>query len=170
MEFKPLLFRTTRLGLSNSNKKIKPAKNKLKLKNQQGKGSDFYFDLEFNVEKEDTDHALQEIKKVLIVDDNINNRKILRRMLEIKNIEVEEADSGLKALLVMMDQPEFDVIIMDYHMPIMDGIETIRKIKGLEPSTTHEQPFIILYSSSDDAQLQNACDELEIKSRLVKPI
>ncbi len=160
----------TGLGLSISNKLLALADSKLQLESEQGKGSNFYFDLEFKVENEEVENGLQEIKKVLIVDDNENNRKILRRMLEIKDIEVVEADSGLKALLVMLDNPEFDVIIMDYHMPIMDGIETIRKIKGLKPSETTEQPFIVLYSSSDDDQLQTACDELDIASRLVKPI
>lgn len=160
----------TGLGLSISNKLLALANSTLQLESEQGKGSEFYFDLDFKTENKEVNHNLQEIKKVLIVDDNINNRKILRRMLEIKNIEVEEADSGLKALLVMMDNPAFDVIIMDYHMPIMDGIETIRKMKALEPSRTHEQPFIVLYSSSDDDQLQKACDELDIKNRLVKPI
>ncbi|MCZ4317491.1 response regulator [Aequorivita viscosa] len=160
----------TGLGLSISNKLLELAGSTLQLESEQGKGSNFYFDLDFKVESEEIQNGLQEIKKVLVVDDNENNRKILRRMLEIKDIEVEEADSGLKALLIMMDQPEFDVIIMDYHMPIMDGIETIRKIKGLKASQTHEQPFIVLYSSSDDDQLQTACDELEIKRRLVKPI
>lgn len=160
----------TGLGLSISNKLLALANSSLQLESEQGKGSNFYFDLEFKIENEEIDNSLNEIKKVLIVDDNYNNRKILRRMLEIKNIEVDEADSGPKALLIMMDSPEYDVIIMDYHMPIMDGIETIRKIKGLEPSQTHEQPFIVLYSSSDDDQLQLACEELEIESRLVKPI
>ncbi len=160
----------TGLGLSISNKLLALADSKLQLESEQGKGSNFYFDIEFKVENEEVENGLQEIKKVLIVDDNENNRKILRRMLEIKDIEVVEADSGLKALLVMLDSPEFDVIIMDYHMPIMDGIETIRKIKGLKPSETAEQPFIVLYSSSDDDQLQTACDELDIASRLVKPI
>ncbi|WP_084426711.1 PAS domain-containing hybrid sensor histidine kinase/response regulator [Aequorivita capsosiphonis] len=163
-------FGGTGLGLSISNKLLALANSKLQLESEQGKGSNFFFDLEFKVESEEIENGLQEIKKVLIVDDNENNRKILRRMLEIKGIEVEEADSGLKALLVMIDHPEFDVIIMDYHMPVMDGIETIRKIKGLKPSPTHEQPFIVLYSSSDDDQLKLACDELEIESRLVKPI
>jgi PAS domain S-box-containing protein len=163
-------FGGTGLGLSISNKLLALANSTLRLKSEQGKGSNFYFDLDFKVEEEALENGLQEIKKVLIVDDNENNRKILKRMLEIKNIEVKEADSGLKALLVMLDNPEFDVIIMDYHMPIMDGIETIRKIKGLKPSATQEQPFIVLYSSSDDDQLQTACDELEVTSRLVKPI
>ncbi|MCM4167645.1 PAS domain-containing sensor histidine kinase [Arenibacter sp. H213] len=164
-------FGGTGLGLSITNKLLALGSSKLLLESEQGKGSNFYFDYECKVENEEIGNNLEDIKKVLIVDDNENNRKILRRMLEIKNIEVEEADSGLKALLIMMDHPEFDVIIMDYHMPVMDGIETIRKIKGLsESSQTNEQPFIILYSSSDDNQLQIACDELEIESRLVKPI
>ncbi len=113
---------------------------------------------------------MTDIKKVLIVDDNENNRKILKRMMERKNIEVEECDSGLKALILMMDKPDFDVIIMDYHMPVMDGIETIRKMQNILPDATHVAPYVVLYSSSDDNNLQDACDELKIENRLVKPI
>jgi CheY-like chemotaxis protein len=91
-------------------------------------------------------------------------------MLERKNIDVTECDSGLKALLLIMDKSEYDVIIMDYHMPIMDGIETIRKMRNMNLGTTDAAPYIVLYSSSDDANLQNACNELEIENRMVKPI
>ena len=87
-------------------------------------------------------------------------------MLEIKGIAVTEVNSGLQAVLTMMEKTKFDVIIMDYHMPVMDGIETIRKIKDLNKNA----PFIVLYSSSDDETLQEACEELEVDNRLVKPI
>jgi len=70
-----------------------------------------------------------------------------------------------------MENTQFDVIIMDYHMPIMDGIETIRKLKHITEETgSNDAPYVILYSSSDDTKLQNACDELAIENRLVKPI
>lgn len=160
----------TGLGLTISNKILGLSNSKLQLVSEQGKGSDFYFDLELRTENEEVDLTLSDIKKVLVVDDNENNRKILRRMMERKNIEVVESDSGLKALLMMMDKPDFDVIIMDYHMPIMDGIETIRKMRNIIPNSDHAAPYIVLYSSSDDGNLQNACDELEIENRLVKPI
>ncbi|CAD7816259.1 Signal transduction histidine-protein kinase BarA [Chryseobacterium aquaeductus] len=160
----------TGLGLMISNQILALAGSTIELESEQGKGSDFFFDIQFDTQEEEYDLSLTDIKKVLIVDDNENNRKILKRMLERKNIEVEECDSGLKALLLIMDKPQFDVIIMDYHMPIMDGIETIRKMRNIFPDTSHAAPYIVLYSSSDDSNLQNACDELEIKNRLVKPI
>lgn len=160
----------TGLGLTISNKLLALGNSHLQLESKQGEGSHFFFDLKVKTEKDDAETLLNDIKKVLIVDDNTNNRKILRRMLEIKDIEVEEADSGLQALITLMEDPEFDVIIMDYHMPIMDGIETIRKIKEMQATQEIKQAFLVLYSSSDDEQLQNACDELEIKTRLVKPI
>jgi PAS domain S-box-containing protein len=160
----------TGLGLTISNQILALAGSVLQLESEQGKGSDFFFDIEFDTEEEEYDLSLTDIKKVLIVDDNENNRKILKRMLERKNIEVEECDSGLKALLLTMDKPEFDVIIMDYHMPVMDGIETIRKMRSIVPAAPHVAPYIVLYSSSDDSNLQDACDELEIENRLVKPI
>lgn len=160
----------TGLGLTISNQILALAGSELKLESEQGQGSDFFFDIEFDTEEEEHDLSLTDIKKVLIVDDNENNRKILKRMLERKNIEVEECDSGLKALLLTMDKSEYDVIIMDYHMPVMDGIETIRKMRNIVPAASQVAPYIVLYSSSDDGNLQDACDELEIENRLVKPI
>ena len=160
----------TGLGLTISNQILALLNSVLHVESEQGKGSDFFFDMQFDTQQEEYDLGLSSIKKVLIVDDNENNRKILKRMLERKNIEVTECDSGLKALLLIMDKSEYDVIIMDYHMPIMDGIETIRKMRNMIPGTTDAAPYIVLYSSSDDTNLQDACDELEIENRLVKPI
>src|SRR5690606_12247534 len=148
---------------------LKLADSELHLKSEVGKGSCFYFDVIFKSEKEDLeDVSLNEIKSVLVVDDNDNNRRILKHMLELKKINVDAVESGLQALILLQSGKEYDVIIMDYHMPIMDGIETIRKIK----TNIHneEQPIIMLYSSSDDEHLQDACDELNVDSRLVKPI
>lgn len=160
----------TGLGLTISNKLLALANSQLQLSSTQGVGSDFFFDLKVKTEAEDTQYTLNNINKVLIVDDNANNRKILRRMLEMKNIEVTEVDSGLKAILLLADSMEYDVIIMDYHMPIMDGIETIKKIKEIQNAQKKDASYIVLYSSSDDDQVRNACDELAINTRLVKPI
>lgn len=160
----------TGLGLTISNQILALAGSVLQLKSEQGKGSEFFFDLDFDTQEEEYDLRLSDIKRVLVVDDNENNRKILKRMLERKNIEVVECDSGLKALLLIMDKSEFDVVIMDYHMPVMDGIETIRKMKDIIPEEAQEAPYIVLYSSSDDHILQDACNELQIENRLVKPI
>jgi PAS domain S-box-containing protein len=159
-------FGGTGLGLTISNQLLELSDSILQIESEQGNGSHFFFDIDFDIEKDEVDMALENIKTVLIVDDNDNNRMILRRMLEIKGIVVTEVDSGLKALLTMMEARQFDVIIMDYHMPVMDGIETIRKIKKLNQNS----PFIVLYSSSDDETLQDACVELEVDNRLVKPI
>jgi CheY-like chemotaxis protein len=71
---------------------------------------------------------------------------------------------------MLQKDAEYDVIIMDYHMPIMDGIETIRKIKEIVKKDISDQPIVMLYSSSDNEKLQAACDELKVQSRLVKPI
>lgn len=160
----------TGLGLTISNQILALLDSVLQVESEQGTGSDFFFDLQLDTGEEEYDLSLSGIKKVLIVDDNENNRNILKRMLERKDIEVTECDSGLKAILLIMDKSEYDVIIMDYHMPIMDGIETIRKMKNIIPGTTDAAPYIVLYSSSDDTNLQDACAELEIENRLVKPI
>jgi CheY-like chemotaxis protein len=142
------------------------------LESSPGTGSCFFFDLTLQAEvgepmqwKEITD-----IHKALIVDDNDNNRLILRQMLKLKNIEVEEAANGFEALQLLAKQNKYDVILMDYHMPYMDGLETIRKIRESFTASPEHLPLILLHSSSDDEKIQHACESLSINQRLVKPV
>ena len=163
----------TGLGLTISNRLLELKGSKLVVKSELNKGSCFCFDLQFKAEKDKFNNdLLKGINKVLVVDDNDSNRQILKRMLELKSIEVDEADSGIAALLMLQKNSDYDVIIMDYHMPVMDGIETIRKIKEgvIKDKSLEEQPIVMIYSSSDSDNLQMECDKLEVHSRLVKPI
>ncbi len=70
--------------------------------------------------------------KILIVDDENDFRETIIKRLRARKMEVEGADSGFKAL-EMIDQQEFDVIVLDVKMPGMDGIETLREIKLKKP-------------------------------------
>jgi PAS domain S-box-containing protein len=162
----------TGLGLTISNKLLGLMGSKLQLERSPDKGSCFFFDLTLKAERGEPVVWLEvlNINKALIVDDNENNRLILRQMLHLKNIKVEEAANGFEALQLLAKQNEYDVILMDYHMPYMDGLETIRKIRENFSSSPEHMPVVLLHSSSDDEKVQQACVELAINQRLVKPV
>jgi CheY-like chemotaxis protein len=64
----------------------------------------------------------------------------------------------------------FDVILCDYHMAYLNGIETIRKVRTTLNLSSEEQPVILLFSSSEDTQIQSQCKELGIDFHLNKPV
>ena len=70
--------------------------------------------------------------RVLIVDDEDDFRETIVKRLNARKILAEGAASGVKALKVLEDK-DFDVIVLDVKMPGMDGIETLRHIKKLKP-------------------------------------
>jgi len=162
----------TGLGLTISNKLLGLMGSKLQLESVPDQGSCFFFDLFLQAEAGEpvvwNNHL--DLHKALIVDDNENNRLILRQMLKLKNIDVEEAANGFEALQLLAQHHKYDVILMDYHMPYMDGIETIRKIRENFAASPDLLPLILLHSSSDDETIQQACDELSVNQRLVKPV
>lgn len=162
----------TGLGLTISNKLLGLMGSKLNVESTPGKGSHFYFDITLRSEDGDAcdSGSLEMIKKVLITDDNSNNRLILKEMLLLKRIEAVEAKNGIEALEILATGEQFDVILMDYHMPYMDGLETIRKIRESFDVNLKEQPIVLLYSSSDDEQIVKACEDLRVDRRLIKPI
>jgi CheY-like chemotaxis protein/HPt (histidine-containing phosphotransfer) domain-containing protein len=162
----------TGLGLTISNKLLGMMGSKLQLDSTPGKGSTFFFEVTLKAEQGEPEvwENLELIKKVLIVDDNDNNRLILEQMLLLKNIQSTQARTGFEALQLLATGKRYDVILMDYHMPYMDGLETIRKIRESFYRTAKDQPVMLLYSSSDDEKVIKACEELQVSHRLVKPI
>jgi CheY-like chemotaxis protein len=122
-------------------------------------------------EKINTD-SLKEIKRCLIIDDNKDNRTILEQILQSWEIHTRSCADGHAALEAIRTEEPYDVIICDYHMPEMDGLETIKRIRenrANEISTTR-QPVILLLSSSDNADMYRKCDDLDIHYRLTKPV
>ena len=163
----------TGLGLTISNRLLELMDSKLQLQSAPGQGSTFYFDLNFKTEQGDPINweNIDLIKRVLVVDDNENNRIILRQMLLLKQISTVEASNGYEALQLLAKGEKFDAIIMDYHMPYMDGLEVIKKIREVFDAAGGEVvPAVLLYSSSDDGEIIKACDELNVQHRLVKPV
>ncbi|AUD07617.1 hybrid sensor histidine kinase/response regulator [Spirosoma pollinicola] len=162
----------TGLGLTISNKLLGLMGSRLELVSKPEEGSCFFFDVRLKTEIGDPINwqAMSLIKKVLLVDDNENNRLILRQMFLLKQISVDEASNGFEALQLLGQQKQYDVILMDYHMPYMDGIETIEKIRANFPAAMEKPVIILLHSSSDDERLIKASERLAIHQRIVKPV
>lgn len=72
--------------------------------------------------------------KILIVDDNQEFCRNVKDVLELKNYAVATAYNGSKAL-ELVKQNGFDLVLMDVKMPVMDGVETFKKIKEMAPDT-----------------------------------
>jgi PAS domain S-box-containing protein len=162
----------TGLGLTISNKILGLMDSQLKVQSELGKGSRFYFSIKLKTElvgnKPSDDLAF--IKKVLIVDDNKNNRTILKEMLHLKGILVKEANSGEEAFETLHSGAKFDAILMDYHMPDLDGLATIEKIKLDKTLRASNIPVLLLSSSADQASVIDLSKNLGINLRLVKPV
>ncbi|WP_445157215.1 ATP-binding protein [Halomonas sp. E14] len=74
--------------------------------------------------------------RVMVVDDNASNRRLLRELLRRPGMVVEEAASGEEALALAERQP-FDMVLMDIRMPGMDGVETTQALRRLSPAWQH---------------------------------
>lgn len=89
---------------------------------------------------------------ILIVDDHSINIKIINTMLKSKNILFESADSGLEAIKKFKSS-NFDIIIMDIHMPILNGIKTVKVMRSYEEGNKSNKIPIIAMTSEDEGDL-----------------
>lgn len=161
-------YQGTGLGLAISKQLIELMGGKVYVESEEGKGSKFYFSLKLKKSEKiiKKDEELEKNLKVLIVDDNNLNREITEKMLLSEEIEVKTAESGKKALEILEKYPKLDLILLDVHMPFMDGIETLKKI-----NEKYDDNYSILMFTSVD--LRDKISEIKTygaKDYVIKPV
>jgi len=105
-----------------------------------------------NISDEDTFKG----KKVLVVDDDIRNVFAIAQILEEREIEVLEAENGAVALEMLKNNPGTNLVLMDIMMPVMDGYESMQKIRS-NPETENI-PIITLSAKAMKEDYQKAID------------
>ena len=166
-------FGGTGLGLTISNLLAKKMGSGIKIQSKLGEGSTFFLSIETNcrcipeINGERKDPL--PIQNVLVVDDNASNRKILLENFKHWGVECTESENGYYALKLMENQ-KFDLLIIDYHMPYVDGLSVIQMIREKMELNIGDMPLILLHSSSDNQFIREKCKELGVRFQMVKPV
>ena len=92
------------------------------------------------------------MSKILVVDDEPDQRFLLRRIFQRAGHEVSEANDGAAALQAVQEAAP-DLVVTDVMMPVMDGAELIRRLRG-DPATAH----IPILAASGDTHLAGAAE------------
>lgn len=104
-------------------------------------------------------------KTVCVVDDQPTLRQMLRFVLNAQGLDVLEAENGVDAIKKLSDKT-VDMMIIDWQMPLMDGMELIRKLRK---QTAYSELPIIVISCRDDLKTRLEARSLGVMTWLKKP-
>lgn len=169
----------TGLGLSICNHLLELFDSSLKIESQEDKGSIFkfslicdYFENNHNTIELDKKEEKSILKKhILIAEDNYANQELMKAILKQLEIDFTIKDNGEDAYKIYIENSNmFDLILMDINMPILNGIESYKKIRAYEKDKALEKtPIIALTANAIKGEKEKLLD-LGMDGYLSKPI
>ncbi len=107
--------------------------------------------------------------RALLAEDNAVNQKVARSMLQKLGVKVDVVENGRDAVQVLASGG-FDVVLMDLQMPVMDGIESVRRMRAGEAGEIGKRIPIVALTASALGEDQEACRDAGMNDYLTKPL
>ena len=135
----------------------------LQLVSEPNKGSTFWFNLDFKianttvdcVEGKETPDGMPLKLKVLVAEDNDMNTLVLKKMLDKWEVDYTMTKNG-KELIKVYNKNDFDLILMDLQMPVMDGYQATATVRGMSKPQKAAIPIIALSAFSQEEVKEEA--------------
>jgi len=164
----------TGLGLAISKRLIEAMGGQIRVESVEGRGSVFGFSLVGKVAERDEDPQSRGEEpvgapsnlRVLVVEDNPVNQLVTLALLELLGLEADMVENGREAVDAV-ERKTYDVVLMDVHMPEMDGLEATRRIRAASPTGG---PTIVAMTASVLAADRKACLDAGMDHFISKPV